>query len=78
MADSKPQPVKFDLDPDSTPVYYADSYLIGSNQHAVTLSFAQALPTQSEQNIVARVALTREQAREFLKMLNDHIEKLEV
>lgn len=75
MADEK---VNFNLDPNATPVYYADSYVIGSNRHVVTFSFAQALPDPVQQNMVARVALTKEQAKEFLKNLNDHIEKFEV
>jgi hypothetical protein len=32
----------------------------------------------NQQNIVARVALSPPQAKEFLKNLNDHIEKFEV
>jgi len=71
-------PINFMLDANKTPVLYADGYLIGSNQHVVTLNFAQAMPEPTQQNIVARVALTREQAKEFLKNLKDHIEKFEV
>lgn len=70
--------INFMLDANKTPVLYADGYLIGSNQHVVTLNFAQAMPEPSQQNIVSRVALTREQAKEFLKNLTDHIEKYEV
>jgi hypothetical protein len=70
--------INFTLDANKTPVLYADGYLIGSNQHVVTLNFAQAMPEPSQQNIVVRVALTKTQAKEFLNNLTDHIEKFEV
>ncbi len=70
--------VNFNLDPNKARTMYVDSYLIGSNEHVVTLSFGQAMPDPSQQNIVARLALTRAQAKEFVKNLNDHIEKFEV
>lgn len=76
--DDDQQQVNFGVDPNKTPVMYIDSYLIGSNDNVVTFNFAQALPDPSQQNVVARVALTRNQAKEFLEKLNDHIEKFEV
>jgi len=75
MADDQ---INFNVDPHKTPTYHVDSYLISSNDNGVVLNFAQALPDPKQHNIVSRVALTREQAKEFLKMLNDHIEKFEV
>jgi hypothetical protein len=70
--------VNFSVDPNKTPVLHADSYLIFSNQHVVTLNFGQSVIDGQQQNIVSRIALTREQAKEFLATLNDHIEKYEV
>lgn len=79
MSDKQPkQQINFTLDANKTPVLYADGYLIASNQHVVTLNFAQAMPQPFQQNIVARVALTNTQAKEFLNNLKDHIEKFEV
>jgi|AntRauTorcE11897_2_1112592.scaffolds.fasta_scaffold32911_3 hypothetical protein len=74
----KKQNINFNLDPGKVPVLYADSYLIGSNDHVVTLNFAQALPEPSQQQIVARVALTRKQAKAFLASLDDHTQKFEI
>ncbi len=74
----KQQPVNFSIDPNKTPVYQVDGYLIGSNEHTVTLSFAQNMFGSNQQNVISRVALTRAQAKEFLQNLNDHIEKFEV
>lgn len=74
----KTQQINFTLDANKTPVLYADGYLIGSNQHVVTLNFAQAMPKPNEQNIITRIALSKSQAKEFINDLKDHIEKFEV
>lgn len=73
----KPQNVNFSVNPDKTPVYFVDGFVIGSNPQAITLNFAQAVVSGEQQQIVARVAMTVPQAKEFLKNLNDHIEKFE-
>ena len=78
MSDDQPQAINFSIDPNKTPVYQVDGYLIGSNEHTVTFSFAQNMVGVNQQNIISRVALTRAQAKEFLQNLNDHIEKFEV
>ncbi len=79
MANDKDQKkVNFNVDVNKVPVLYADGYLIGSNENVVTLNFSQAMPGAEQQNIVSRIALTRAQAKEFLKNLTDHIEKFEV
>ncbi len=70
--------VNFSMDPAKTPVLYADSYLIGSNEHVVTLTFAQAVPQSGQQHVVSRVALTHKQAVDFLQRLNEHVEKYEI
>lgn len=72
------QAVNFTLDPNKTPIYSIDTYLIGTSEHMVTFNFGQAVIGNNQQNIISRVALTRAQAKEFLKNLNDHIEKFEV
>ena len=72
------QAVNFSLDPNKTPVYSVDTYLIGSNEHMVTFNFAQVVPGNNQQNIISRVSLTRTQAKEFVKNLSDHIDKFEV
>lgn len=70
--------INFNLDTSKTPVLAADGYLISSNEHAVTLNFAQAMLDPLQQSIVARVSMSPAQAKELLKNLNDHIEKFEV
>lgn len=81
MADDNKQAgnqVNFSMDPAKTPVMYADSYLIGSNEHVMTLTFAQAVPQSSQQHVVSRVALTHKQAKDLLQRLNEHVEKYEI
>lgn len=78
MANEPQQPINFGVDPQKVPVLFVEGYLIGSNQHSVTFSFSQSVLDGQQQNIVSRVAMTREQAKEFLKNLNDHIEKFEL
>ncbi len=72
------KPINFNINADKVPVLYADGYLIGSNENVVTLSFSQAMGDAKQQNIVSRIALTRTQAKEFVKNLTDHIDKFEV
>jgi len=76
--DPKPMNINFNLDPNKTKVLYADTCLISNNDHVVVLSFAQVMSDPTQQNIVSRVALTKAQAKDFLKTLNDHLEKFEV
>lgn len=78
MADAPDQQVNFSVDPNVTPLLFVGSYLIGSDESSVTFNFGQPVLDSQQQNIVARVAMTREQAKQFLKNLNDHIEKFEL
>jgi hypothetical protein len=75
---SKPLDLNFTLDPTKTSVLFADGYVITSNENALTFNFSQALPKGDQQIIVSRIAMTRNQAKEFSKNLQDHIEKFEI
>ena len=77
MAEEK-DTLHFNINPEKTPLLAVDGYLIGSNEHLLTLSFAQSLPGSNQQQVVSRVAMSAKQAREFLEKLNDHIQKFEV
>jgi hypothetical protein len=70
-------PMNFSLDPNKTPVYFADGYLIVSNEQSMILNFTQNLFDGKQQNVISRTAMTLEQAKRFLKDLNDHLEKFE-
>jgi hypothetical protein len=75
-ADDK-QKVNFSVDPNKVAVYFTDAYLITSNDQTLTFNFAQSVFDGQQQTIVSRVAMTLDQAKGFLKNLNDHIEKFE-
>ncbi len=76
--DSKPVQLKLSVDPVKTPILAVDAYIIGSNEHTLTFNFTQMMPMLEQQQIVARVSLTRSQAKEFAKNLEDHIQKFEI
>lgn len=77
MTDVQNKDINFNLDPTRVPVLFVDSYLIGSNERSIAINFAQASPDGKQHMIVSRVAMTLDQAKEFLKGLSDHIEKFE-
>lgn len=77
MADKPEEPVNFSLDPNKTPVFFADGYLIVSNEQSLVLNFTQNLFDGQQQHVINRTAMTLSQAKRFLKDLNDHIEKFE-
>jgi len=79
MSDNSQQ-VNFNFDPAKVPVLYVDAFLIGSNEHVITFNFAQAVPGPgvTQQQVVSRLALTLAQAKEFVQVLNDHIERHEL
>lgn len=74
----KPVNINFNIDPHKTKVLYADGYLLTSNEHVVVFNFAQGAPDPTQQTVVARIALTPAQAKEFVSNLSNHIEKFEV
>ena len=78
MDKNNQEPLNFMINADKVLVLYADGYLISSNENVVTFSFTQAMPDPKQQNVVSRIALTRGQAKEFVKNLTDHINKFEV
>lgn len=72
------QAIQFGVDPNKVPILFTEGYLISSSNNSVVFSFAQPVLDGQQQNVVSRVAMTREQAKEFLKNLNDHIERFEI
>lgn len=77
-ANGKQRSVDFRVDPAKTPILYSESYLISSTENSVVFNFAQPILGAEQQNIVSRIAMNRDQAKQFLKNLNDHIEKYEL
>lgn len=63
---------------EKTPKLAIDGQIIENNEHTLTINFLQALLDPAQQQVVARVTMTRTQAKDFLKSLNEHIGKFEV
>ncbi|MDB5184931.1 MAG: hypothetical protein JWN38_739 [Candidatus Saccharibacteria bacterium] len=78
MQDDETPTINFNLDVSKVPVLFSGAYLISSDDNSMTINFAQPTIDGSQQNIVARVAMTLPQAKELLQTLNDHIEKFEI
>lgn len=72
------QQVNFNVDPNHTPMLFVDGYIVGANKETVMLNFAQPVLGTQQQQVVARVAMTMEQAKSLVRNLNDHIEKFEL
>ena len=70
--------INFNVNPEKTPMFAVDGYLISSNENFVVLGFAQGVPGANHQHIFSRVAMSPKQAKEFLEKLSDHIQKFEV
>lgn len=70
---NKPEPtaqdMNFNVDPARTPVLYADSIYIKSNENGVGLDFAQQIGPSNQFNIVARIGLSKEHARRLIDQL---------
>lgn len=60
---------------DKTPVLYTDSVFVTSSQYGVVFDFAQNMASTNQQNIVARVGMSREHAKALLKVLQERLEK---
>lgn len=60
---------------DKTPVLYTDSVFVTSSQYGVVFDFAQNMGSTNQQNIVARVGMSREHARVLLNVLQERLQK---
>ncbi len=68
---------KVNLDPTKTPILYTNSVFVSSDDHGVTLDFAQRMGPTADQTIVARVGMSANHAKSLLKVLNENLEKYE-
>ena len=71
MDDPKEQKVgvNFNVDPLRTPVFYADSVYIKSNNYGMVLDIAQQIGDTQQFNIVARVGFSKEHVRSLIENL---------
>ncbi len=73
MADDKnvsgQQGINVNLNPVTTPVLYTDNVLMTTNEDGVVLDVSQREGSTNQAQVVARVGMSREQAKKFVKEL---------
>lgn len=67
-----PPNFNFNIDPNRTPILYADIAYIKTNENGVVIDFAQQIGPSDQYNIVSRVGISKEHA----KSLIDNLEAL--
>jgi hypothetical protein len=70
MADTKKQ-VALNINLDQTPILYTENIYMSTSEDGLTLDIAQKLVGTNQQRIVARVGMSREHAKKFLKELGN-------
>lgn len=73
MADNKNVPqqegMNVNLNPVTTPVLYTDNVLMTTNEDGVVLDVSQRVGSTNQAQVVARIGMSREQAKKFVKEL---------
>lgn len=60
------------------PILYTDSVFVTTNQYGLVFDFAQSMGPTNQQNIVARMGMSKEHARALLRVLQDKLEEAPV
>lgn len=72
MADNKTpqqQGMNVTLNPVTTPVLYTDNVLMTTNEDGVVLDVSQRVGSTNQAQVVARIGMSREQAKKIVKEL---------
>ena len=64
--------------PGNVPVLYSDSTFLTINDYGVVLDFAQRVGPTNQQNIVARIGMSKEHARILIERLSGLLVKSEL
>ncbi len=70
MADKKNE-VALNVNLDQTPILYTENIYMSTSEDGLTLDIAQKLVGTNQQRIVARVGMSRDHAKKFLKELGN-------
>lgn len=70
MADTK-QEIALNINLDQTPILYTENIYMSTSEDGLTLDIAQKLVGTNQQRIVARVGMSRDHAKKFLKELGN-------
>ncbi len=65
--DKQPEGMNLNINFDSTPILFTDNVMINTNPDGVTLNFMQQLMNTNQLRVVARVGMSREHAKRFVK-----------
>jgi hypothetical protein len=66
MDDKNKQELAVNINLDTTPILYTDNVIITVNPDGVVLDITQRLANTNQVRVVARVGMSREQAKKFL------------
>lgn len=64
---------QINLNTQRTPILYTDSVFITSNEYGVVLNVAQSVGPTNQQEVVARIGMSRDHAKVLLKVLGEHL-----
>ncbi len=62
---------------DSTPILYTDNIIMNVNEDGVVLDVCQKLGPTNQIRIIARIGMSKNHAKKFLKSLGDLLEQSE-
>ena len=66
-----PPNVEISINLDNTPVLYTDNILMTTNEDGVVLDVCQKLGSSNQVRVVARIGMSRNHAKKFIKALED-------
>lgn len=77
MSEEKKQPAgqQLNINLDQTPILYTDNIMVTSNDDGVVLDFCQRLGNTPQVRVVARIGMSPAQAKKFLMVLKDQLDK---
>ena len=57
----------------STPILYTDAVYLTSNKYGIVFNIAQSVGPTNQQEVVARIGMSREHAKDLLEVLGKHL-----
>ena len=71
------QNIEISVNLDNTPILYTDNILMTTNEDGVVLDICQKLGSSNQARVVARIGMSRNHAKKFVKALGDLVEATE-
>jgi len=67
------QKPNFNINLDTTPILFSDNIQMKTNNGAVVLDFSQQIMNNEQFKVVSRIGMSRDLAKEFVKLLGNLI-----